>query len=81
MRILKNSEKLENALKNVEDALLEFRNTISEVQEECVPSPDTAEIELWQILASVDKDIEGMRNRVSDIKIKIAQLKDLENMQ
>ena len=75
MRILKNSEKLENALKNVETALSEFRTTISNIQK------DTAEIELWQILASVDKDIEGMRNRVSDIKIKIAQLKDLENMQ
>ena len=75
MITLKHSEKLENALKNVETALSEFRTTISNIQK------DTVEIELWQVLVSIDQDVEGMRNRVSDIKIKIAQLKDLENMQ
>ena len=74
---MKHSEKLENALKGVESALSEFIDTISEVQAECVPGPDMAEISRWQTLAQIYNDASAMNNGTHKIRTKINQIKAL----
>ena len=72
---MKHSEKLENTLKNVESALSDFIDTISEVQEQCVPGPDMAEISRWQTLAHIYNEASAMNNGTHKIRTKIEQLK------
>lgn len=74
---MKHSEKLENALKDVESVLSEFIESVSEVQAECVPGPDMAEVARWQALAQIYNDASAMNNVAHKIRAKIEQLKAL----
>ena len=74
---MKHSEKLEKSLENVESAISEFINTISEVQEQCVPGPHMAEISRWQTLVQIYNEASEMNNGTHKIRAKINQIKAL----
>ena len=75
-----NSVRFEKGLQKVSDTLSEFDDTLTDVQMNSVPGPNTADISRQRLLTEIDNDVSDLSKCVGKIGEKIEQLKSFEGI-
>ena len=74
------SEKLEQALQKLSDALSGFDDALTDLQMKSVPSPNMADIQRCRLLSEIDSNTSQVSTRIGEIGEKIELLKSFEGI-